>query len=121
MVVYEDVSFLGSIQMNDAFLPCVFWLSVDYYDEFSEDNVWLDLYVCILDSKKLGLKLSGTHLGLIWKLSPKQEENTDFPTSFIEFGHWMQKRQHFKLDFQTIWGHYYNGPLGQKIVEILKM
>jgi len=25
-------------------------------------------------------------------------ESADFPTSFIEFRHWMQKLQHFELD-----------------------
>lgn len=28
-----------------------------------------------------------------------RKENANFPTSFIEFRHWMKKLQHFKLDF----------------------
>jgi len=28
--------------------------------------------------------------------------SANFPTSFIEFGHWMQKLQHFGLDFKIV-------------------
>jgi len=30
-----------------------------------------------------------------------------FPTSLIEFGHQMQKLQHFELDCLTVWGHFW--------------
>jgi len=34
-------------------------------------------------------------------LSHKLEESKNFPTSFIEFGNWMQKLQHFELDLKV--------------------
>jgi len=41
-------------------------------------------------------------------LPHKQEESTNFATSFIKFGHWMQKLWHFELDFQTMWWHFWS-------------
>jgi len=35
----------------------------------------------------------------------KLEESIDFPTSYIKFWHWMQKLQHFELNFQTMCEH----------------